>query len=93
MDFVAQNSLKYSLSSDKLEDLGGSEKKRVRTEYYPNDYEWSARGPIRLKQVRALAAMVPAPQHICMCYTMQGALFTWRWLSVLDSESTRMRFR
>ncbi len=81
---MAQNSLKYSLSSDKLEELGerlpltsclcgwrccidcdlhadtlttrlpragGSEKKRVRTDYYPNDYEWSSRGPIKLKQV------------------------------------------
>ena len=46
VDFVAQNSLKYSLSSDNLLELGGSEKKRVRTDYYPNDFDWSSRGPI-----------------------------------------------
>ena len=50
VDFVAQNSLKYSLSSDNLLELGGSEKKRVRTDYYPNDFDWSSRGPIRMKQ-------------------------------------------
>ena len=50
VDFVASNDLKYSLSSNVLAELGGSEKKRVRTEYYPNDYDWSSRGPIRLKQ-------------------------------------------
>lgn len=50
VDFVKQNNLKYSLSSDDLEKLGGSEKKRVRTEYYPNDYEWSQKGPLRMKR-------------------------------------------
>jgi hypothetical protein len=50
VDFVEQNNLKYSLSSDDLEALGGSEKKRVRTEYYPNDFAWAGKGEIRLKR-------------------------------------------
>ena len=50
VEFVEQNNLKYGLSSDQLHELGGGEKKKVKQECYPNDYEWSTRGPIRMKQ-------------------------------------------
>eukprot|EP00947_MAST-08B_sp_MAST-8B-sp1_P006078 g6078.t1 len=45
-EFVAATNLRYKLSSDRLELLGGSEKKRIRSELYPNDYEWSSGGKI-----------------------------------------------
>ena len=37
--FVKATNLRYSLSSDTLEELGGSEKSRIRKELYPNDFE------------------------------------------------------
>jgi len=45
-DFVAATNLRYGLSSDKLEELGGSEKARLASELFPNDWEWSGRGEI-----------------------------------------------
>jgi peptidyl-prolyl isomerase D len=44
--FVAATNLRYGLSSDKLEDLGGSEKARIRKELFANDYEWSSKGNV-----------------------------------------------
>lgn len=41
-DFVKATNLRYSLSSNVLEELGGSEKNRIRKELYPNDFEWPA---------------------------------------------------
>ena len=38
-DFVANCNLRYSLTSNVLEELGGSEKSRIRKELYPNDFE------------------------------------------------------
>lgn len=49
--FVAQNSIKYGLSSPHLENLGGSERARL-TELFDADYAWSSRGRI---------ALAPAP--------------------------------
>lgn len=49
-DFVEARSLAYSLTSNKLEELGGSEKKRLKEQIYPNDYEWSQKGRICLKK-------------------------------------------
>ncbi len=48
VDFVAARNLAYNLSSNKLDELGGSEKKRIRSELYPNDYEWAQKGRIAL---------------------------------------------
>ena len=45
-DFVSSCNLRYKLSSERLELLGGSEKKRLRAELYPNDYEFGNRGKI-----------------------------------------------
>lgn len=45
-DFVAANNLTYHLSSDLLERLSGSEKKRVKAELYPASFEWSKKGRI-----------------------------------------------
>eukprot|EP00929_Paragymnodinium_shiwhaense_P017175 TRINITY_DN126177_c0_g1_i1.p1 TRINITY_DN126177_c0_g1~~TRINITY_DN126177_c0_g1_i1.p1 ORF type:complete len:290 (-),score=72.95 TRINITY_DN126177_c0_g1_i1:71-940(-) len=45
-DFVAARNLAYSLSSDRLEMLSGSEKKRVKDQLYPSDFEWSKKGRI-----------------------------------------------
>ncbi len=39
VDFVKATNLRYSLTSDNLEELGGSEKNRIRKELYPNDFE------------------------------------------------------
>lgn len=44
--FVEATNLRYSLSSNKLEELGGSEKHRVRKELFPNDFEWASKGRI-----------------------------------------------
>ena len=44
-EFVTKNSIKYNLSSDVLEDLGGREKKSL-YDLYESDYEWSQKGPI-----------------------------------------------
>lgn len=38
-DFVEATNMRYSLSSNVLEELGGSEKSRIRKELYPNDFE------------------------------------------------------
>jgi len=48
-DFVAAKNLAYNLTSNELEELGGSEKKRIKETLYPNDYEWSQKGRIQLK--------------------------------------------
>ena len=48
VDFVAARNLAYNLSSNLLEELGGSEKKRVKESLYPNDHEWSQKGRIAL---------------------------------------------
>mmetsp|Transcript_110911 Transcript_110911/g.345680 ORF Transcript_110911/g.345680 Transcript_110911/m.345680 type:complete len:285 (-) Transcript_110911:16-870(-) len=45
-DFVAARNLAYSLSSDRLELLGGAEKKRVKDQLYPSDFDWSKKGRI-----------------------------------------------
>lgn len=45
-DFVAAKNLAYSLSSNRLEELGGSEKKRVKDVLYPADFEWGQKGRI-----------------------------------------------
>ena len=39
-DFVAARNLAYNLTSNVLEELGGSEKKRVKETLYPNDFDW-----------------------------------------------------
>ena len=57
VDFVAAKNLAYNLKSNLLEELGGSEKKRIKEVLYPNDYEWSTKGRIAL-------AMPPA--RICV---------------------------
>ena len=38
--------LAYSLSSGRLEELGGSELRRVKEELYPSDFEWSKKGRV-----------------------------------------------
>jgi len=48
-DFVAARNLAYNLTSNVLEELGGSEKKRVKESLYPNDFEWSQKGRICLR--------------------------------------------
>ena len=44
--FVKATNLRYNLTTNVLEDLGGSEKKRIRRDLYPNDFEWSGKGKI-----------------------------------------------
>ena len=48
IDFVDANSIKYSLSSNVLTDLGGREKKSV-PELFANDYVWSESHPGRVQ--------------------------------------------
>jgi len=57
VDFVAAKNLAYNLKSNMLEELGGSEKKRIKEQLYPNDYEWSQKGRISLNM---------PPQRICV---------------------------
>jgi len=45
-DFVAARNLAYSLSSDRLEMLSGSEKKRVKDQLFASDFDWSKKGRI-----------------------------------------------
>eukprot|EP00928_Gymnodinium_smaydae_P004215 TRINITY_DN11462_c0_g1_i1.p1 TRINITY_DN11462_c0_g1~~TRINITY_DN11462_c0_g1_i1.p1 ORF type:complete len:284 (-),score=78.67 TRINITY_DN11462_c0_g1_i1:313-1164(-) len=45
-DFVAARNLAYSLSSDRLEMLQGAEKRRVKDQLYPSDFDWSKKGRI-----------------------------------------------
>lgn len=42
-EFVAARNLAYNLTSNDLEELGGSEKKRVKESLYPNDFEWGSK--------------------------------------------------
>ena len=60
--FVEATNLRYGLSTDRLQDLGGSERVRVRRDLYPNDYEWSSRGPIRMKPRREVSATFSVPR-------------------------------
>ncbi len=55
--FVEATNLRYSLSSSKLEELGGSEKNRIRKELYPSDWEWSSKGKIVTKR---------RPERLCI---------------------------
>ena len=48
VDFVAAKNLAYNLSSNMLNQLGGSEKKRIKESLYPNDYEWAQKGRIQV---------------------------------------------
>lgn len=48
-DFVETRNLAYNLTSNKLEELGGSEKKRVKETLYPNDFEWKDRGRVCIR--------------------------------------------
>ena len=61
--FVEATNLRYGLSTDRLQDLGGSERVRVRRDLYPNDYEWSSRGPIRMKPRREVSATFSVPRR------------------------------
>lgn len=45
-DFVAARNLAYNLSSDRLECLGGAEKRRVKDQLFPSDFDWSKKGRI-----------------------------------------------
>ena len=47
--FVDARNLAYGLSSNRLQKLGGSERKRIKEELYRNDFEWSQKGRIVLK--------------------------------------------
>lgn len=44
--FVEAKNLAYNLTSNRLEELGGSEKRRIKETLYPNDYEWAQRGRV-----------------------------------------------
>jgi len=57
VDFVAAKNLAYNLKSNMLEELGGSEKKRIKETLYPNDYEWCNKGRL---------ALAMPPQRICI---------------------------
>lgn len=89
-DFVKANNLKYSLTTDELEELGGGEKKRVRTEYYPNDFEWSQKGPIRMKrrEERIIFEVGPSrwPQNTASCLPSQP----WRARPIVCSAASSM---
>eukprot|EP00808_Paulinella_micropora_P005847 g4721.t1 len=50
-DFVENCAVKYGLSSPRLEELSGSEKARLR-ELYESNYEWSSKGPMRVRLPR-----------------------------------------
>jgi len=45
-EFVKATNLRYGFSSNNLEDLGGSEKKRIVQELFPSDWEWSGKGTV-----------------------------------------------
>lgn len=45
-DFVAARNLAYHLSSDRLECLSGSERRRVKDTLFPSDFDWSKKGRI-----------------------------------------------
>jgi len=56
-DFVAARNLAYSLTSDRLEMLGGAEKKRVKDVLFPSDFDWSQKGRV---------AVVMPPERITL---------------------------
>ena len=60
--FVAGTNLRYNLTSNRLEELGGSEKKRIRSELYANDFEWASGGKIVTKRraERIVLELTPA---------------------------------
>lgn len=48
VDFVSKTNLRYGLTSEKLEELGGSEKNRL-PELYSTDFDWKDKGYIITK--------------------------------------------
>ena len=74
--FVEATNLRYGLSTDRLQDLGGSERVRVRRDLYPNDYEWSSRGPIRMKPRREVSATFSVPLSSATGVCFVSALFS-----------------
>ena len=69
VDFVAAKNLAYNLKSNNLEELGGSEKKRIKETLYPNDYEWCNKGRI---------ALAMPPQRICIEIWPRSRRSRWR---------------
>jgi cyclophilin family peptidyl-prolyl cis-trans isomerase len=61
VDFVGAKNLAYSLTSNWLPELGGSEAKRVKEVLYPNDYDWAQKGrcAVRLPPSRIYVELWP----------------------------------
>ncbi|KAJ1636403.1 cyclophilin-like domain-containing protein [Pavlovales sp. CCMP2436] len=50
VDFVEANNLTYNLTSNWLEELGGSEKRRIKEVLYPGDFAWAQKGRVCVRQ-------------------------------------------
>ncbi|KAJ1630091.1 hypothetical protein T492DRAFT_1006122, partial [Pavlovales sp. CCMP2436] len=50
VDFVEANNLTYSLTSNRLEELGGSELRRIKEVLYPGDFVWAQKGRVCVRQ-------------------------------------------
>lgn len=46
VDFVEAKNLAYNLSSNRLEELGGSERRRIKEVLWPGDFEWAQKGRV-----------------------------------------------
>jgi len=78
-DFVEATNLTYGWSSNKLEDLGGSERARL-PDMYASDYTWSQKGKIQLDppvervviEVDTKLAPLAAENFIALCLGFKG---------------------
>eukprot|EP00039_Didymoeca_costata_P029547 m.25107 g.25107 ORF g.25107 m.25107 type:complete len:250 (+) comp7677_c0_seq2:20-769(+) len=78
-DFVAATNLTYGWSSQKLADLGGSERARL-PDMFEADYEWSKKGKIRLDppvervviKVNAKDSALAVENFVALCDGLKG---------------------
>jgi cyclophilin family peptidyl-prolyl cis-trans isomerase len=81
--FVEGNSIKYGLSSNNINELGGREKISV-AEYYDNDFVWSAKGR---------CAVVPQPccRIVFELYPQQAPLATENFVALCSGSHGRSK--
>ena len=81
-EFVEHNSIKYGLSTNILQDLGGREKKGV-AQHFANDFEWSRSNPGRVRvnpqpasrlvfELNDADSPLAAENFFCLCMGSKG---------------------
>lgn len=94
VDFVASRNLAYNLTSNQLEELGGSERRRIKETLYANDFEWSQKGRIAINMPpqRIICELWPdiAPlaveNFVALGLCRLTSLFTYHGTAVLSLD-------